>query len=43
VLDRARSVLPPKDLAGRDRIVDGDGDGTPTVDMGAYEIPEGGY
>jgi M6 family metalloprotease-like protein len=27
------------DLAGKARIVDGDGDGTATVDMGAYEYP----
>ncbi|UCE58556.1 MAG: right-handed parallel beta-helix repeat-containing protein, partial [Phycisphaerales bacterium] len=28
------------DLAGFPRIVDGDGDGTPTVDMGAYELQD---
>ncbi|MHC4545970.1 MAG: choice-of-anchor Q domain-containing protein [Planctomycetota bacterium] len=30
--------LPATDLAGNLRVVDGDGDGTTTVDMGAYEL-----
>ena len=30
-------VTAPTDLDGNPRIVDGDGDGTSTVDMGAYE------
>ena len=29
----------PLDIAGRPRIVDGDGDGRPIVDLGAYETP----
>jgi hypothetical protein len=34
--------LPPDgDLDGKDRIVDGDGDGTPVIDMGAYEYQGG--
>ena len=32
------SNLPPKDLSGQPRIVDGDGNGTATIDMGAYEF-----
>ena len=30
--------LPKKDFAGKPRIVDGNGDGSKIVDMGAYEI-----
>jgi Right handed beta helix region len=30
--------LPNKDLSGQPRIVDGDGNGTATIDMGAYEF-----
>jgi len=30
-------LLPATDLDGKWRVVDGDGDGTATVDMGAYE------
>jgi hypothetical protein len=30
--------LPKKDLAGKPRIVDGDGDGDTIIDMGAYEF-----
>jgi len=30
--------LPPKDLSRQPRIVDGDGNGTATIDMGAYEF-----
>jgi hypothetical protein len=30
--------LPSKDLSGQPRIVDGDGNGTATIDMGAYEF-----
>jgi hypothetical protein len=37
--DTAEQV--PIDLLGRARIVDGDEDGTSTVDMGAYEYPPG--
>jgi hypothetical protein len=33
-------LLPSTDLDGNWRIVDGNGDGTPTVDMGAYERQE---
>ena len=33
-------LLPPTDLDGEDRIVDGDGDRTATVDAGAYEYVE---
>jgi hypothetical protein len=33
--------LPNTDLAGQTRIVDGDGDGLPTVDLGAYEYQPG--
>jgi predicted outer membrane repeat protein len=40
-------ALPEFDLDGNDRIVDGDEDGTATIDMGAYEFfipgPENGY
>jgi len=28
----------PTDLDGNPRVIDGDGDGTATVDMGAYEF-----
>lgn len=30
---------PERDIDGRDRIVDGDGDGNATIDMGAHESP----
>ena len=30
-------LLPRKDLSGKPRIIDGNDDGTPTIDMGAYE------
>ena len=30
--------LPKKDLAGKPRIVDGDGDESATIDMRAYEF-----
>ena len=30
-------LLPRKDLSGQPRIIDGNDDGTPTIDMGAYE------
>ena len=33
--------LPPYDFEGDDRIVDGDDDGTPTVDMGVDEVVDG--
>jgi hypothetical protein len=34
--------LPPdQDLGGKDRVVDGDGDGIPVIDMGAYEYQGG--
>ena len=33
--------LPDLDLAGRPRIVDGNGDGLPTVDLGAFETRAG--
>ena len=33
----AAPILPPTDFAGGSRVVDGDGDGTPRVDMGALE------
>jgi hypothetical protein len=36
--DNSAPNLPKKDLANKARIVDGDGDGTKTVDMGAYEF-----
>jgi len=36
------SGLPATDLAGNPRIADGDGNGTATVDMGAYELPPPG-
>ena len=29
--------LPPSDLAGMDRVVDGNGDGTPRIDIGCFE------
>jgi len=38
-------ALPPgviTDLGGNPRIIDGDGDGTATVDAGAYEFTTGG-
>jgi parallel beta-helix repeat protein len=35
--DNSAPDLPPLDLAGNPRIVDGDGDGTAIIDMGAYE------
>jgi hypothetical protein len=31
-------LLPATDMDGNRRIVDGNSDGTPTVDMGAYEL-----
>ena len=34
-------LLPNFDLAGKPRTVDGDGDGEPTVDVGAYEFQGG--
>lgn len=38
--DNAAPNLPPKDLAGAARIVDGDNDGDgPIIDIGAYEYP----
>lgn len=38
-VDDGDDALPsePNDLAGMLRIADGDGDGVPTVDIGAYE------
>jgi hypothetical protein len=42
-IDAGSNALVPAgveaDLTGAPRIVDGDGDGTPVVDMGAYEFP----
>jgi len=35
--DNAAPDLPPLDLAGKPRIVDGNGGGTAIIDMGAYE------
>ena len=35
--DNAAAEIPAKDLDGNPRVVDGDGNGTATVDMGAYE------
>ena len=36
--DNAAPSLPATDLAGMTRLVDGNGDGTATVDIGAYEF-----
>jgi hypothetical protein len=36
--DNSAPDLPKKDLAGKPRIVDGDGDGDTIIDMGAYEF-----
>jgi hypothetical protein len=35
--DNAAPNIPPLDLASKPRIVEGDGDGTAIIDMGAYE------
>lgn len=37
--DNSAPELPAKDLDGRQRILDGDGDRRVIVDMGAYEVP----
>ena len=39
----AAPILPPYDFEGDTRIIDGDGDGTPTVDMGVDEVPIRAY
>jgi hypothetical protein len=39
--DNLTPNLPDKDLDGHPRILDGDGNGTPIVDMGVYEFPAG--
>jgi hypothetical protein len=36
--DNSAPNLPLKDLAGKPRIVDGNNDGTATIDIGAYEF-----
>jgi hypothetical protein len=36
--DNQAPNLPDKDLDGNPRILDGDGDGTATIDMGVYEF-----
>jgi hypothetical protein len=36
--DNSAPDLPLKDLAGKPRIVDGNNDGTATIDIGAYEF-----
>jgi predicted outer membrane repeat protein len=36
--DNSAPDIPKKDLAGKPRIVDGDGDGDAIIDMGAYEF-----
>jgi len=35
--DNSAFLLPQRDFSGHPRIVDGDGDGTATIDIGAYE------
>jgi parallel beta-helix repeat protein len=37
--DNAAPNLPPHDLAGQARIVDGNGDGIAVIDIGVYEYP----
>jgi parallel beta-helix repeat protein len=39
--DNSTPGLPTTDLAGNPRVVDGDGDGTAVVDMGAFELQAG--
>jgi hypothetical protein len=43
LIDRgnAAAAQPPADLAGAPRIVDGNGDGAPVVDIGAFEYQRG--
>jgi hypothetical protein len=36
--DNSAPNVPPTDLAGRPRVVDGNGDGNPVIDMGVYEF-----